>query len=601
MTATASTMPFNTTTATTASSVCGLWFAKSSIPGAGLGMYAGRTFAKNEYLTYTGDLVVPIVDIVHVQHDDRGDFAFLWDEYTWDAPAMQMETEGFYDVNAASFGFGAAVNCFLGLVNVDETSPQIQSPAGLHRSVDPGAGAMTLYYDRQTLASRTIQTGAELFASYGENWFTSRAKSLPPIPLKQCLRKGNDLLRAFARLRTKLGQAPAQQDIANAVWENFVWKNPFNDTSRVLFGIPKTWPDVQQATQVTLTEFHRSRHTRPLEWLEQNGICGDHLVHGVSDIPQAGRGAFARVDLPVGSVVAPFPLIHLPDKTRLDIYNSPNETQPKQLLLNYCMGHPDTTLLLCPYGTSIGLINHNQTLANTMLRWADPSKSNHIPEWLNKTVNELEPIESAGLAMELVALRDIHVGEEILLDYGDLWEEAWKTHVQKWTPLPGAAQYRSAEQVNADTAVVRTVFEEMVDTTYPMNVEIRCYDVFLRESVWRRKKLKLGELDSFMKNEAGRRAPCDVMRREQDEDGQIWYHAIRHTDKKRFTRVPREAIVFVDKPYTSDLHLTNAFREPMGIPDELLPDAWRNAVEKEEGEDGEKEKEKEGDGGDTDE
>jgi hypothetical protein len=41
--------------------------------------------------------------------------------------------------------------------------------------------------------------------------------------------------------------------------------------------------------------------------------------------------------------------------------------------------------------------------------------------------------------------------------------------------------------------------------------------------------------------------------------------------------VPRDAIRFWDLPYTSDLHLGNAFRHEIGIPDSILPQAWRMA------------------------
>jgi hypothetical protein len=41
---------------------------------------------------------------------------------------------------------------------------------------------------------------------------------------------------------------------------------------------------------------------------------------------------------------------------------------------------------------------------------------------------------------------------------------------------------------------------------------------------------------------------------------------------------PRDAFVFVDKPYKSDMHLPNAFRHEIMIPDEIFPDKWKNAA-----------------------
>jgi hypothetical protein len=42
--------------------------------------------------------------------------------------------------------------------------------------------------------------------------------------------------------------------------------------------------------------------------------------------------------------------------------------------------------------------------------------------------------------------------------------------------------------------------------------------------------------------------------------------------------VPRDAIRFWDLPYTSDLQLRNAFRHEIGIPDSILPEAWRTTT-----------------------
>jgi hypothetical protein len=59
---------------------CGIWLAMSSLPGTGIGMFAGRSFNKGENLMRgLGDHCVPIVDIGFLHKDAY----FLWDEYTW--------------------------------------------------------------------------------------------------------------------------------------------------------------------------------------------------------------------------------------------------------------------------------------------------------------------------------------------------------------------------------------------------------------------------------------------------------------------------------------------------------------------------------------
>ena len=68
---------------------CSIWLAPSSLPGAGLGMYAGRAFQKGELLHPTGDVVIPITDI-NMHQRGRGKFPFLWDEYTWNGKSLGM-------------------------------------------------------------------------------------------------------------------------------------------------------------------------------------------------------------------------------------------------------------------------------------------------------------------------------------------------------------------------------------------------------------------------------------------------------------------------------------------------------------------------------
>jgi hypothetical protein len=128
-------------------------------------MYAGRALSKDDELLPAGDVVIPVVDISAHRHESGMDeAAFLWDEYTWSGEALRMGGEGRMEVNAASPGVGAAVNCFLALTNIEEGSA-VTSSAGLHRSKDPGAGAFSYFYDRRSTAKRNITAGEELFVS----------------------------------------------------------------------------------------------------------------------------------------------------------------------------------------------------------------------------------------------------------------------------------------------------------------------------------------------------------------------------------------------------------------------------------------------------
>jgi hypothetical protein len=142
---------------------CGLWLAPSSLPDTGLGMYAGRNYSQNEHLQDSGDMAIPIVDLR--LHWDDPDASFLWDEYTWSGsdwdPHFQLDREGYDGCDFASPGFGSAANSFLPLQNVEEEYP-VWDNAGLHRSRDPGAGAVSQYRNRVSYATRDIEAGEEV-------------------------------------------------------------------------------------------------------------------------------------------------------------------------------------------------------------------------------------------------------------------------------------------------------------------------------------------------------------------------------------------------------------------------------------------------------
>ena len=95
--------------------------------------------------------------------------------------------------------------------------------------------------------------------------------------------------------------------------------------------------------------------TPSLPTLRRTGWCVDQLRPGQSLLRDAGRGAFARRDLPAGTVVAPVPVLTVSRQSLLSSSSSSlpkkkKRTQRMELLLNYCWGHPESSLLLYSYG-----------------------------------------------------------------------------------------------------------------------------------------------------------------------------------------------------------------------------------------------------------
>lgn len=615
---------------------CGVWLALSTIPGAGLGIFAGKKFRRDEALMVGGDQTIPIVDIVSHQGET---IPFLWDDYTWNAEPLGMEDLGWNDVNVASPGIGAVSNSLLDFVNTKETVPTYSIPHGLHRRSDPGVGAFTYYHGRLARASSKIIAGEEIFVSYGSHWFVQRKKKLGPIPLKGDHSRADELYRRFRQLFTttnepleerttqkrdkKHRRRPAidetinetdhentrQQskeeardeispsisplrlnEIGQDLWDSFVLDSAWRKSPIIAALPPKQAYD--EMHELTLKKVTKRRLHHNIEWLEENGVCVDTMYAGLSSIHQAGHGAFASRRLDRGSISLLVPLIHVPNRQVLDMYvmkagpterdyqRDTNQPMPPQLLLNYCMGHRDSTLLLCPFGPLFSLINHNQTLANVRLQWASPTRSQHNPSLLNMTVLDLHDVTSTELAMELVALRDIEPGEEIFLDYGEEWEMAWQKHLREWRPVEGAESYVSSLEMNEKFDHVFRTESEQMENPYPSNLMIGFLisfeDTVIRQW-WLEKNPIPRKKDTTQSSES---IECKIMRREQKGSRTLYAILIPGEDEKAewelLENVPQEAIVFQDRPYTIDMFLPNAFRHDLRIPDELFPKAWKN-------------------------
>jgi hypothetical protein len=161
-------------------------------------------------------------------------------------------------------------------------------------------------------------------------------------------------------------------------------------------------------------------------WVKQNGICLENLVPKPSTISDAGNGGFAQYGVKKGEIVVPAPVFHVTNKEAMEIYEAgvnaaedPDRYRiGTQVMLNYCFGHPESSMLMCPM-TSAVLINHCSTRTvgcgpdgpNAEVRWSsgwDPSSVT----WRSKTFKEIDDHTGRILSFEIVATRDISPGEE---------------------------------------------------------------------------------------------------------------------------------------------------------------------------------------------
>jgi hypothetical protein len=350
-----------------------------------------------------------------------------------------------------------------------------------------------------------------------------------------------------------------------------------------------TGKKVSTGSSVLLTQ----RSQQSTEYLRKHGYCIDNLRPRKSRIKEAGRGAYATRNLAKGAIVAPVPAVMI---QRHEAMGNDAKRKPKeQLLLNYCFGHNATDpYLLLPFSPAVNLINHYHD-PNVKLQWSAKSLEDiHQPD---KTLQEIYE-ENPTLLLELVAIKEINQGDEIYLDYGRLWEDAWWHHVHEiWKPIN--EHYTPSYVMDDAIRMLRTEQEEK-EHPYPKNVFTSCFYRYSdrtekeRSVAQQSNRKDSSSLNSYRWEltkglyDLRNLRPCKVLKRLEDAKGRSAY-AVRMLNRPGLdmeelipkdelhivTHVPRAAIRFSDKAGTTDQHLPDAFRHEIGLPDDLIPDTWK--------------------------
>jgi hypothetical protein len=148
-------------------------------------------------------------------------------------------------------------------------------------------------------------------------------------------------------------------------------------------------------------------------------------------------GTFASRNIGKGYYISwgPFLPIH-----KLELHDP--ITNKDELLLNYCYS-PNrngytSSLLLLPMAPGVNAINHadrnKHQEPNVAVMWMEP-KFDPDKFFVQPTDilfgNAEKENDVPRLMVEYVALRDINAGEELLIDYGDAWQEAMEEYEMK--------------------------------------------------------------------------------------------------------------------------------------------------------------------------
>jgi len=207
------------------------------------------------------------------------------------------------------------------------------------------------------------------YSSYGDAYFTDREAIYGQIPLFETDHEtADELLKTYVAIKESLcedslvqcgdgkeGNNGSPKNIFHRDWYGLLTKLADVWSSRALNALPKD-PDAVDEIAIMgthYTDYNRSR--RSIEWLRTHGACMDNIVAGNSTIVQAGRGAFAKRFIPAGGLVGPAPALHM-KRSLLNMYpirfegsepvaNTSGPPIHQQLLLNYCWGHRNSSLV----------------------------------------------------------------------------------------------------------------------------------------------------------------------------------------------------------------------------------------------------------------
>jgi hypothetical protein len=310
------------------------------------------------------------------------------------------------------------------------------------------------------------------------------------------------------------------------------------------------------------------------ELLGNTARCVDGVRPGPSKIHHLGgftTRAFRKGAIIIGSPILHSLQHHWNSKAGVwdsftksyKVVNATGADDDYALLVNYCWSHEESSILLCPYGIGISYINHSDK-PNTKVQWAPHGQLSQNDEWFDQTPTELSKTNKVGLALDYVALRDIQEGEELTIDYGNAWKEAYREYQQRHGTLTDIDNYNKQSLLTTEA--------EQVASPYPSDIELKCHPnvmhselpVDVSQEMWN--QVKPSDL-----------LECHILERLLNEvsDGstlviymvRVWYQG---TWRGR-AGITRTYLKWFVKEQPS------IFRFPMQLPDDMIPKAWNDS------------------------
>jgi hypothetical protein len=596
-----------------------IYMAPTSLKGSDtMGIYTTRDMKNGEHILTApdGPSITLLTDVFRSRTSrfPASNWLYLWGEYAWGRGKGVPDHISYeaYRIMEFQITTGALPNhhCLLDSISYDFPAPAYDDSRSNHRQ-SPGTGAYSYNKGRDFHVDRAVKGGEELFLNYGK-----------------CT---HDRSPEWAKGTPMPSDYAAAIEIMSSVWKNLT-KNegnakkialPANTDPFVAMIVPKSTRELKELMSKNYEPDELKRelalrtgiNRRSPEWIRSNGKCLEHMVQAPSQLPHAGLGGIAQHYIAENEVIVPAPLVHIMDEDVLSIYGDNGAKIGDQVVLNYCYGHRESTLLLCPNTNAI-LINHcgkrsKNCSPNAVMRWSngwDPTSD----EWRKGSLKELSLKPFRGLSMEIVATRNIVPGEEVLMDYGDEWDEAWKKHVASWKPKEPVLSAKEANDMRSPPSSMLSGDLRSGNWTNPhlfsaclyWKTDLDTHSTWdkgdpnwtnLTDSEILRRYADDGSMysGSYEDQNSGSYWPCVVIREEAHtksskptftvrmlqipfEDDTTW---TKNRLPRFLTNYSRSSIQFFVRRGMGDQYLPGVFRHKIGIPDDVFPSHWKNKAE----------------------
>jgi len=580
-----------------------------------LGLYAGIDYDEDE-LIGRPEVGIPLVDFTEAWNRrdalSNNIMEFL-EGFLWTAEYGGSKWEGNHSNTLAVPGYGVLANFHSGTHNVDwvqgsallrETQADITTAGKAH----PSRGAISTYHNFTMTATQPIKRGMELFANFGDVWDGNQTEDVFGDKLTRWdYQDADKILEKILDFMEKYDSTMTPQtkdDVLDFILGKILGTAAGNHAKVVRSLIPAHPGKLQTVKDMGGTFAYRNPDlVKTQKWLDKHAVCVDNLESQVSTIPEAGRGAFATRAMKKGAIVAPVPLLHIASEDvtfmyDLHVVTGPNGRQEygynmdkprgQQLLINYCLAHPESSMLFFPIASMVTQVNHAPPeKANARLTWSKNKYWGNAFDLQDMDPDEMASYHHVSVTMELFAVRDIEEGEEILIDYGRDWEAAWKEHMETFNKAATDEWPLKADDLKLEykNKPFKTQ-DQVTKDPYPEGVEMACF-VETEEMEDGRPKVNANNQEiavwtgprTFKDYVGSEMYLCQILETKKTGDDFLFNYTILGTHNDVTTQVvnvPHRAITFIDMPYTSDMHHPDAFRHPIGIPDVIFPQAWRD-------------------------